>query len=67
MIFSRGALRFPESGQFIWHASLGTRHWPVRRRLEQAYFAPLLDFFADSFGLLLILSLELFASFYVFI
>jgi hypothetical protein len=33
MNFSHGALRFPESGQFMGHASLGTGHCPVRRRL----------------------------------
>jgi hypothetical protein len=58
--FSREALQFPKSGQFVGRASLGTRHCPVHTdspvclRLVQAYLAPLLDFFADSFGLLLI-------------
>jgi hypothetical protein len=37
----------------------------MRRRLVQACLAPLLDFFADSFGLLLILSLELFYFFFM--
>jgi hypothetical protein len=29
VIFSRGALRFPENGQFVGRASMGTGHWPV--------------------------------------
>jgi hypothetical protein len=36
---------------------------PVHRKLVQSCLAPLLDFFADSFGLLLILSLGLFCFF----
>jgi hypothetical protein len=63
MNFSHIALRFPESDQFMGCASLGTGHCPVRRRLEQACLALLLDFFADSFGLLLILSLGPFCFF----
>jgi hypothetical protein len=32
VIFSRGALCFPESSQFVGHASLGTRHYLVHTR-----------------------------------
>jgi hypothetical protein len=63
MNFSHGALRFSREWQFVGRASLGIGHCPVRRRLEQACLALLLDFFADSFGFLLILSLGPFCFF----
>jgi hypothetical protein len=36
MNFSRGALRFPESGLFIEHASLGIGHCPVHTGQSRA-------------------------------
>jgi hypothetical protein len=33
--FSRRALSFPESGLFVGHASLATKHCPVHRGLVQ--------------------------------
>jgi hypothetical protein len=36
VIFSYGALRFPESGLFVWHSSLGTGHYPCRVHTGQS-------------------------------
>jgi hypothetical protein len=63
--FSHGALCYPESGQFMGRASLGTGHCPVRRRLEPVLPCCWISLLT-LLGFLWSWALDLFAYFYVF-